>query len=284
MPIATAALVVSALVFAPAASYLATRRGRSAMVWFALGGVIGFVAIILLLLAPPGRCPDCDARVRGWPRACDACGAPLLGAIAWDRSTTPSPEPPAEPRVVVRTVGTAAASGSAGVSPRPALALVPPPEDRTIVAPAGAQDGERGWDVARTAAASATSLSQAAARRRDRVGRDRLAPEASVLGSAIFLGGSGPVATNLSRLQVGDRYGLARVADELQILGPVSFDPERIVARVPIDGAEVELVADRLVVQGGPTARGTMLAFSGLAVFRGADVVAILKASSEQAG
>ena len=68
VPIATVALIISALVFAPLASYLAGRRARSAAMWFLLGVVLGPLAIVLLLFAPPGRCPDCGERVRGWPR------------------------------------------------------------------------------------------------------------------------------------------------------------------------------------------------------------------------
>jgi hypothetical protein len=109
--------------------------------------------------------------------------------------------------------------------------------------------------------------------------------DAQLLGSGIYLGGSAPGGTNVARLEVGDRYGLARDGDELQILGPVTFDPERIVARVPLEGTTVEVIADRLVIQGGPTARGTVLAFAGLAVSRRIDLAAVLRApTGEVAG
>jgi hypothetical protein len=110
-------------------------------------------------------------------------------------------------------------------------------------------------------------------------------PGAALLGSGIYLGGSTSGGTHVSRLEVGDRYGLARDGDELLILGPVNVDPERVIARVPLGGAQVELVADRLVVQGGPTARGLVLAFASLAVSRRVDIVAALSApSGEVAG
>ena len=92
----------------------------------------------------------------------------------------------------------------------------------------------------------------------------------------IYLGGSAPTATRVARLDVGDRYGLARDGDELHILGPVTFDPKRIVARVPLTGADVELVGDRLVVHGGPTARGMVIAFASLSVSRRIDLAAAL--------
>ena len=91
MPIATTAFVVSALIFAPLSSYVAGRRARSPVIWFVLGGLIGPLAVLLLLLAPPGRCPDCEARVRGWAEVCAECGSPLSGAI---RARQPTVVPP----------------------------------------------------------------------------------------------------------------------------------------------------------------------------------------------
>lgn len=272
MPIATIAFVVSALVFAPLSSYVAGRRARSPLVWFGLGILIGPLAPLLLLLAPPGHCPDCGARIRGWPRACTSCGAPLGGAIGWSRPT-PS-EPSVERLVVVRPVGGGSAVDAQRATPRPVL-VPDPPRDRAL-APDPAPG--RSWTVG-----VGVPLSEAAAaKRRYREQQDHVGPTARLLGSGIYLGGSAPTATRVARLDVGDRYGLAREGDELQILGPVTFDPKRVVARVPLTGAEVEVVGDRLVVHGGPSARGTVIAFASLSVSRRIDLAAALGAPTDE--
>jgi hypothetical protein len=296
VPIATAALVLSALLFAPLSSYVAGRRARSPLVWFGLGVVIGPFALLLLLLAPPGRCLECGTGVRGWPRACDGCGARLVGAIgggpAVDASepaaTRPAPPATAEQAppgpVLVRTVGGASPAAPALVTPRPVLVPSPPPvEPPVIILPTATRAGAR-WQSPRGGSAAAASPESTAARRRYRKEQDHVAPSAQLIGSGIYLGGSAPSGTNVARLDVGDRYGLARDGDELQILGPVTFDPERIVARVPLAGAEVERIADRLVVHGGVAARGLAVAFAGIAVGPGIDPVAILSAPTGQVG
>ena len=286
MPIATAALLVSALVFAPLSSYLAGRRARSPLIWFALGVLIGPLAVVLLSFAPPGRCPDCGERVRGWPRVCTACGAPLAGAVAVGDAGAASGRPPERP-VVVRTVGgpvvgTIGADGSGVVAPAAttltASSVLAPtrPTHEPLVDATVRETRDRSWELAPSAAATTAAANAAQAAARGRTRDDHVRDGARLLGSAIFLGGSAPRSTNVVRLEVGDRYGLARDGDELQILGPVTMDPERIVARIPIAGAEVELIADRLVVQGGPTSRGLVVAFAGLATQRGLDVAAIL--------
>jgi hypothetical protein len=291
VPIATAALVISALIFGPLSSYLAGRRARSPLVWFGLGVIIGPMAIILLLLAPPGRCPDCAARVHGWSQTCASCGARLSGAVEV-QGEAPDAAAAERPLVVRPVGGSVATTGSvdaavamAAADARPVLTVVPPPpSDRALDAtPTLRTTRDRSWEVASPAAAAAAGAERAQAHARGRRPEDVVDDNARIVGSAIFLGGRGPSSTNVVRLAVGDRYGLARDGDELQVLGPVTVDPERIVARIPIRGAEVELSEDRLVVQGGPSGRGTMLAFTGLSVQRGTDVVGILRTPSDEA-
>jgi hypothetical protein len=282
VPIATAALLVSALVFAPLSSYLAGRRARSALIWFLLGIAIGPIAVFLLLVAPPGRCPDCGTRVRGWPRTCESCGAALGGAVDGAGSAARPGDRQADVPIVVRPVASVV-SGSGAETIRPALAPMPRPGDSTLVADGDLQAGGPSWDVSTAAVLVSAPAAARAGRRRGRQRDDVVGPQARILGSGIFLGGSAPSATNVVRLSVGDRYGLARDGDELQILGPVNIDEERIVARLPIAGADVELTADRLVVQGGPAARGMVVAFAGLAFQRGIDVAAILRAPTDRA-
>ena len=292
VPTATVALVISALIFAPFASYLAGRRARSSLVWFVLGGLTGPIAIVLLLLAPPGHCPDCGTRIGGWPRTCPSCGQVLEGAIAWGRVepattipatglTTPTAKPTAAPPVSLAAI--APPPTTATVRSDPAPVLQPIPESRTALGGVADRTPDRSWEVAVSSPSAAPRRDRPADRRRGRRGVESVRPGAHLLGSAIYLGGSAPTATRVALLQVGDRYGLARDGDELQILGPVNLDPERIAARVPLVGAEIELAADRLVIRGGTASRGTALAFSGLATSRGIDLPAILGAPADGA-
>jgi hypothetical protein len=275
VPIATVALVVSALIFAPLSSYLAGRRARSPLIWFALGVVIGPLAVVLLLLAPPGRCPECAERVHGWPRTCIACGASLGGAVAVGGAETAAP-PAADAPVVVRTLGPSQPRDPTPIPPPPALipSTPPPPMSMSDRSPSPTED--RSWEVVTSIGPTpGVAGGMTGATRMVRPGA--VGPDAHLLGSAVFIGGTAPTTTR-TRLEVGDRYGLARDGDELQILGPVTIDPERIVARIPLAGAQVELTADRLVVTGGDAARGAAVAFSALAVSRRIDLAAVLGA------
>jgi hypothetical protein len=94
-----ALVVVAAGVFAPLSAWFATRRSRQPALWFVFGGLTGPLALVLLALAPPGRCPSCAAPVDGWPLTCQRCG----------RALGPSPAPlmaiPAHPSIPEPPVG-----------------------------------------------------------------------------------------------------------------------------------------------------------------------------------
>ena len=64
-------LVLLAGIGAPLAGWYATRRARNPGTWFVLGALIGPIALALLAVAPPGRCPECDSVIDGWAAACD---------------------------------------------------------------------------------------------------------------------------------------------------------------------------------------------------------------------
>ena len=70
--------------------WYATRRGRNPAAWFRVGRPDRPDRPVLLAVSPPGRCPECDARVDGWAADCDRCGEPLPARIAFhprDRRT-----------------------------------------------------------------------------------------------------------------------------------------------------------------------------------------------------
>jgi len=73
-------MVLVAGVFAPLSGWFAAQRSRQPVTWFVLGALIGPLALALLAIAPPGRCPSCGARVDGWPTTCEQCGRALDGS------------------------------------------------------------------------------------------------------------------------------------------------------------------------------------------------------------
>lgn len=121
-------LIGSAVVFGPLTSWMAARRERSPLTWFALGVVAGIFALIVLLLAPPGRCPRCDAPVVDWPDACSTCGTSLGGVFAAEAAG-----PPARPRRTAMATPGPDAAVPGGVAPLP---KVPPRAEPTAAAAA----------------------------------------------------------------------------------------------------------------------------------------------------
>jgi hypothetical protein len=210
LPLPVIALVVSGIIFAPMASWLAVQRGRSWAAWFVFGAALGPIAVGLLLAAPPGRCPSCGTRTRGWPRRCEGCGVEFRRGLAGTEVEVPSAPAKIAP-------------------PRPE-----PPGAVRRVAPAGttAEPGRR----------SATELG----RRPTPPPASPAARSSStveILGSGIFMGGN-------ASLQIGSRYLLARVGPKLHLLGPIHISPSAIAARVTLADAVATVLADRLLITG----------------------------------
>lgn len=72
-------LLLVASVFAPLTAWFAAQRSRHPGIWFVFGALLGPLAMGLIAIAPPGRCPACGARVHGWVTACANCGRALGG-------------------------------------------------------------------------------------------------------------------------------------------------------------------------------------------------------------
>lgn len=64
-------------VFAPLTAWFAAQRSRHPVVWFVFGALLGPIALALVALGPPGRCPYCATPVRGWVSTCSSCGLAL---------------------------------------------------------------------------------------------------------------------------------------------------------------------------------------------------------------
>jgi hypothetical protein len=260
-------VLLAAIVFAALAGRLAAGRGRSQPAWTMFGAILGPIALILLLVSPPGRCPTCGMRTRGWPSACADCGLPFGGlpstlsgaaastAIATTSSSAPISVPTVSPDMAVRSIPARPLAGDQLAAPVPAAM--------------NAQRRPSGAPISSPLPLPPTP-SRPQGRRRPGSSRDRLGPDAIVVATGVFITGSARMRTSVSALKIGERYGIAKTAAEIQILGPVYVDPERIIARVPAPGAVASLEGDRLVVV-WPSDVGATLAFSGLSIPAGMD-------------
>ena len=251
------ALIASAILFAPLASWLALQRARSWALWFLFGVALGPVASLLLVLAPPGRCPACGTPSIGWPLSCSNCGMGFgmrAGSIGRKAAIGAPAADPATPAIEAA----APATRRAAPRPRRTAGAVKAPPGRTAIA-ASPPHLETAPDV-EPARRSATTLGR------------RPSPEAAapadaiaILGSGVFIGGS-------ESLQVGSRYLLARVGADLQILGPVHISPSAVAARLPLADVEPTLLADRLLITSTQPGRGSHVAFGGVSLQHGVDV------------
>lgn len=225
-------LVLIAGVFAPLAGWFASTRSRHPVVWFVLGACIGPLAVALLALAPPGRCPACETPVRGWPSACYRCGLSFGGVAGLfdDRATTGGPTD-AGPRW-----GGPGPDNEATTSAHVPLApaLVPP---RSSITGLGGIRAEP-----RLAATPGLGASP---------GRDgapavpAASPVEQVLSTGLYLSGN-------VGLEIGATYAIARVGSRLRIFGPVDTGQLTVRLEGELDEFEVTALDDRVVISGRP--------------------------------
>jgi hypothetical protein len=69
-----------ALVFGALAWWLALERFRSGPLWAVYGMLLGPIALAILQVAPPGRCPSCGGGTVGWESVCLHCDRPFGSA------------------------------------------------------------------------------------------------------------------------------------------------------------------------------------------------------------
>ena len=209
------ALLLAAGVFAPVSAWVATRRSRRPAIWFVFGAFLGPVALALLVLAPPGRCPTCGSPIRGWPEDCPRCGTPLPAAIGQTARRRPGPK-----TVPIAPTGEAAGRDTGAPLRAGARVAVQPTAGRAPVVDDGPQSR----------------------------GRARFrAPVVAVLGSGIYLSGT-------AGLEIGARYGIARVSipgdERLRVFGPIDIGQMTVRHDGRLDDFEVIESDDRLVVAG----------------------------------
>jgi hypothetical protein len=277
-------LIASAILFAPLASWLALQRARSWAIWFVFGVVLGPIASLLLILAPPGRCSACGTRTVGWPRSCANCGL-IFGSQPADAPSESIVESKAPIPVMAapgsaRRVGSSSmaarrrarrtAGADAAVSSRAERVDVPVPAGGVPVATADADATEPDRRAATALGRRATEVPAPAPPAPLPAPRRSASGALVILGSGVFLGGSGS-------LQIGSRYLFARVGSELHILGPIHVSPAAIATRISLGGLEPTLHGDRLLLSQTRGGRGPELAFGAVALEDGVDLATDLQ-------
>gem|GEM_PF-4944297 len=108
--------------FGLAAARAASRVDRVAPVWFVFGAILGPIALLLLGIAPHGRCDACANPTRGWPTTCAWCGErlpvtpwrPFGPRVPRSRAARVAALPAAAARRLVADPGPADVTGSSG--------------------------------------------------------------------------------------------------------------------------------------------------------------------------
>ena len=271
--------VVSAAVFGPLSSWLAGRRDRNPVIWLVFGALLGPFALVLLWVAPPGRCSMCDTPVRGWASICLACGGPLTSAAGarryqsmerreiesfgpvFETSAQPvAPEPYAAPPRAAPSLTMLAPQGLAGVT----NADIPPPPIRLPVERSRAGRFRRPGIAERAAAT---------------VPPPRFEPNEpaahEILATAVYFGGTAGLA-------VGGRYVITRQGAMFRLLGPVDLDPARVALERPLARLAAAAVGERLVITEGDGARVSLaIGLGALAGMTGPELEVALSAPEE---
>ena len=252
-------LVVLAGIGAPLAGWYATRRLRNPGVWFVLGALTGPLAVGLLALAPPGRCPVCDTPVRGWPTLCDHCGVRLQDGE--------------EPEPVVPVGSDAAAGPTAAVvtksarqgDTQPAPPFAPPTpigSARTAVK----RDGHSAWPD--RPMASPMSLGMRPTFTASNYVAATHSPDATageVLSTGVYISGN-------AGLEFGACYAIARDGDRLRVFGPVDAGQLTVRHEGDIDDYDVTAMDDRVIIAGREGHSSLAIVFRTIGGMRAADL------------
>jgi hypothetical protein len=244
------ALLLVVGVCAPVTGWFATRRFRSPAVWFLLGALTGPLATILLAVAPPGRCPVCDAKVVGWPSWCARCHARLRdGASEAGMGTSRAVAVPVRAEPVPVSVGPALAGHPSTTSILERASLVAPPTSIDAARPGGRRD-TRSPDgrSTRTRAAGAAALHSVAAPTIT-ASNHQLATgptevtTGDVLSTGVYISGN-------AGLEIGACYAIARKDERLRIFGPVDAGQLTIRHEGPLTDFDVTAMDDRVIIAG----------------------------------
>jgi hypothetical protein len=243
--------------FAFAARVLAGRRDRIASIWFIFGAILGPVALLLLWVAPPGRCRSCGTRTRGWLETCASCGENVaatsttaLRILARREAARTNASPASRPADTSR-------ANAPDTDPPASRPFVPftlkpanePPTSSVAAAPSSSSSEPK----------QSTRVASGKARRSppSDVSRDT-AESTEVLATAIYV-------TGTARLEPGRRYNIALRGARLLILGPIDLDSATVALESPASGIEVRAIEGRLILSQPRNRAGFVVAFMSVA-------------------
>jgi hypothetical protein len=287
-------LAAFALVFGPLASWLALRRQRQPIVWLAFGALLGPLAVALLILAPPGACPQCGERVTGWPSTCLECGEGLVPSVAMRiMRMVGEPQPGFPTRPVPDPIPFNRATGASSPSAGRAVSAASGPRAWSAeVVDSKAVQPEPSWAARlatlarapRTAPAnngrgSASNGHGASPGGRGRTLEGRGSPRFT---APVLLPPRGPFdpdtedpelvalgvyVSGTERLTIAGRYMIGHVAGRLTILGPYETNPRKLAIDWDLVGIEVGQGEGQLVLAKVDGRRARVVTFRLLSTF-----------------
>jgi hypothetical protein len=249
-------LVLLAGIGAPLAGWYATRRLRNPGVWFVIGALTGPIALGLLALAPPGRCPVCDTPVRGWPEFCAQCGVRLQDGEYPER-VAPFGQGPADAIAAPRATHQTETQATVQLTPPTPIARA-----RT----AARREPRSGWPD--KPMASPMSLGVRPTFTASNYVAATHAPEATageVLSTGVYISGN-------AGLEFGACYAIARDGDRLRVFGPVDAGQLTIRHEGPIHDYDVTAMDDRVIIAGREGRSSLAIVFRTIGGMRAADL------------
>jgi hypothetical protein len=312
-------IAVFALVFGPLAGRLALERQRQPIVWLIFGALLGPIALALLILAPPGACPRCNERVRGWPSDCPLCGeyltppfAARLGRVFADDEAPVLPVMPQPTPIPIRQHGPIAPAATV-TRPRPELQSsvherTPDPLDSISIQP------EPGWTARLATLARGPVVPHANGNGMSTgnettihgtegmaTGNESSSPASGLarFSAQIFLPPPGPLdpptedptivavgvyVSGTERLTIAGRYAIGHAHGRLKVLGPYETNPRKLAVDWDLTAIEVGQGEGQLVVARTHGRRARVLTFRLLSTFNRAVLDAAIVAATHSAG
>jgi hypothetical protein len=252
-------LVLLAGIGAPLAGWYATRRLRSPGVWFVLGALTGPIALGLLALAPPGRCPMCDTPVRGWPTLCDRCGVRLQDGEEPQYATPAVPAPYSEgtPVVAPRSVRQTEAETATPFTPPTPIGSARTAVRRDTGAPWPDKPMASPMSLGTRPIFTASNYVAAT--------HDSEATAGEVLSTGVYISGN-------AGLEFGACYAIARDGDRLRVFGPVDAGQLTVRHDGLVDDFDVTAMDDRVIIAGREGRSSLTIVFRTIGGMRAADL------------